>query len=332
MEQPAVQQLFFQHIKSNLPPHLSFVDEIADLLNISHDSVYRRIRGEKPISFEEIQRLSAHFKISLDQFLHLESDSFIFTGKLSDNSRISFEQYLKNVVQNLQYIQGFEQKHLFFLIKDLPWTSFCQVPELGSFKFFVWMKSILYYEELKGKKFSLKNANTEFDALAKKIVRLYNQIPSTEIWNLEGITVTIQQIEYYRESGLFESEEEALIIYQKLEEMVNHIEKQAELGKKFNIGEAISPTAPEFRMFYNELAPGNNTVVADLGKTKITFLNHSVIDFIGTMDERFNNYIYASILNLIHKSTQLSEVGEKERRRFFNGLREKIRVRMKKIE
>ncbi len=48
MDQPSVQQVFFQHIKSNLADHLSMVDEVAELLNISNDSAYRRIRGEKP--------------------------------------------------------------------------------------------------------------------------------------------------------------------------------------------------------------------------------------------------------------------------------------------
>src|SRR4051812_22999193 len=101
MDQPSVQQLFFQHIKTSLPPHLSFVDEIGELLNISNDSAYRRIRGEKPISFEEIQKLSSHYKISLDQFLHLQSDSLIFSGRLAMDQEQFFEQYLKNLLQNL---------------------------------------------------------------------------------------------------------------------------------------------------------------------------------------------------------------------------------------
>jgi hypothetical protein len=77
-------------------------------------------------------------------------------------------------------------------------------------------------------------------------------------------------------------------------------------------------------MFYNELALGDNTVLADLGKIKITYLNHSVIDFISTRDDRFCNQIYQSIKNLISKSTQISTVGEKNRSHFFSSLRAKI--------
>ena len=332
MENPSVQQLFFQHIKNNLPPHLSFVDEIAELLNISNDSAYRRIRAEKPISFEEIQKLSAHYKISLDQFLHLKSDSFIFSGKLIENEDSYYGVYLKNLLENLIFLNGFEYRHLFFLIKDVPWMYFFQIPELSSFKIFLWMKSILHQEGLKGMKFSLgKEYYPEYLDLGKKIFQQYNKIPTTEIWNLEAINVTIQQIEYYRESNIFESANDVIILYDKLEAMINHIEKQAELGKKFGIGETPLSNSPEFNMFYNELALGDNTVFVDLGKMKITFLNHSVINYISTRDERFSNQMYESLINLVRKSTQLSTVGEKNRSRFFNRIRAKIHEQKKTL-
>jgi len=38
------QKELFSHIRNSLPPHVSMVDEIAGLLDISYDSVYRRIR------------------------------------------------------------------------------------------------------------------------------------------------------------------------------------------------------------------------------------------------------------------------------------------------
>ena len=91
MEPVGAQQLFLQHIKSLLPPHLSLVDEVAEVLNISNDSAYRRIRGEKPIALEEIKKLCIHFKISLDKFMHLNSDSVLFTGKLADKTNSEFK-------------------------------------------------------------------------------------------------------------------------------------------------------------------------------------------------------------------------------------------------
>ncbi len=38
----------------------------------------------------------------------------------------------------------------------------------------------------------------------------YNKFPSVEIWNDDSINATIRQIDYYRQSKIFPSEEYAL--------------------------------------------------------------------------------------------------------------------------
>src|ERR1700758_1703583 len=119
MDQPGVQQIFFQHVKSNLAAHLSLVDEVAELLNISNDSAYRRIRGEKPLSFEELKSLCAHYKISLDQLFHLNNNSFLFSGPLTNNQNFGIELYLEHLLQQANYFNSFENRELHYMGKDL---------------------------------------------------------------------------------------------------------------------------------------------------------------------------------------------------------------------
>jgi hypothetical protein len=325
MSSTGIQSLFFQHIKSVLPPHLSLVDEVADLLKISTDSAYRRIRGEKPITLEEMQKLATNYSISIDQFLHLQSDSFIFSGKLTNATGHSFEKWLENVYQQVVFMNSFPQKHMYYLAKDLPLMGQFLVPELIAFKSFFWRKSILHYENMKGEKFSFQNVDPNHIELAKKIVHTYNQIPSTEIWNIESINSTIRQIEFYRDAHVFESEEDIASLYKAVVRLIEHTEKQAELGFKFVMGEGPKTSAAPYNLFNNELQLGDNTVFADLHTVKVTFLNHSVINYVATRDERFNEYMLDCLLNLIKKSTQLSRVGEKERIRFFNRIRDKLK-------
>ena len=320
-----VQQRFFQHIKDNLPAHLSLVDEVATLLNISNDSAYRRIRAEKPISFDELQVLCSHYKISLDQFLHLQSDAIIFNGRVNTNSETIFEDYLKNVQQQFKMMNGYASKHLYVLMKDIPPFVHFQIPELAKFKFYFWMKSILYDERLKKIKFSLDDPRyEEFIPLSKKVIEAYNTIPVTEIWNIESINSSLRQIDFYRQAGMFQDENDIKILYEKMEDLVNHIERQAEMGIKFLIGTEPSPKPATYNMFVNELILGDNTFLAELDNMKLTFLNHSVLYFVATADEQFNNAMFNNLDNLTKKSTQLSSIGEKERLRFFNRLRDKI--------
>lgn len=324
MEQTNAQLLFFQQIKALLPPHISLADEIAQVLGISQDSAYRRIRGEKPISFEDIQKLSARYNISIDQFLHLQSNGFIFSGNLGYVSDNFFEVYLNNMLEQFELVRSFDHKHIYMLPNDIPSFVYFQFPELAAFTFFYYMKSLLNFEEMKDIKFSVKNMNAVHIKLGKKVQESFNHIPSTEIWSIDTINSFLRHISFYRDTHVFESKEDILCLYDKLEDLVTHIEKQAELGLKFNYGKTPDKNSGSFRMFHNDLITGDNCVLAEMGNIKITYINHNLINFMYTRDEGFNNYTQQTFKNAIRKSTQISLIGEKARAHFFELLRKKI--------
>ena len=165
----------------------------------------------------------------------------------------------------------------------------------------------------------------------RKITTLYNQIPVTEIWNAETLNSTLRQIEFYQEAGSFKNPEDIILLYEKVEQLINHVERQADLGAKFNINEKPMDQPPAYRLFVNDLILGDNTFMAEMDSTRITFLNHSVLYFAATRDERFNNAMHNNLQNLMKKSTMISTVGEKERGRFFNRLRNNVHLHMSAI-
>jgi hypothetical protein len=187
------------------------------------------------------------------------------------------------------------------------------------------MRSFLGFRAEQGKKFSFHYPQfEEHNAIGMKIVDVYNSIPTTDIFNTEGINTTLQQIEYYYEAGNLVSKEQAITLFDKMEILVNYIEKQAELGLKFKIGEQPNSGSASYRLFNNELILGDNSLLAEIGDMKVTFLNHSFMHFIATRDEAFNNAMYSHLNNLMQKSTLISTSGERSRVLFFNRLREEI--------
>src|ERR1041385_1154234 len=100
------QTAFFKYLKDSLPAHISLVDEIAELLNISIDSAYRRIRGENTLRFDEIELLAKHYSVSLDQFLGLPQNAIRFKGNFVNRDHFSFENYLKGIVRTLEHINS----------------------------------------------------------------------------------------------------------------------------------------------------------------------------------------------------------------------------------
>src|ERR1700754_1184693 len=101
MEITQTQQLFFNHIKSKIPAHISLVEEVAEILNISNDSAYRRIRGEKPISLDEAHALCSRYQVSIDQLLQINTNAVIFSCDKIDHLSFGFNKYLQFVANSL---------------------------------------------------------------------------------------------------------------------------------------------------------------------------------------------------------------------------------------
>ena len=117
----------------------------------------------------------------------------------------------------------------------------------------------------------------------------------------------------------------------QLEELLNHLELQAEAGKKFLYNQPAANAAAPFAIYINECLIGDNTIYVKGEDRQITFLNHNGLNFIGTQDKIFCDYTFKNLQNIMRKSTHISVVGEKERSMFFNTLREKIYDRKKNI-
>jgi len=327
-----LQQELFQTIKKNIPGHLSATEEIAKVLNVSVDSVYRRMRGEKTISLDELYTLCSHYKISLDSLMNIQTGAFHFEGKLIDSTTFRFDRYLTDMIQNTAYFISFKQKEFYYLCKDIPIFYHFLFRDLAAFKYYFWMKTIFAFPDFKSKKFSFAEYPDELFELGQKALALYNQLPCAEFWNIETINSTIRQIEFYRESQMFRSDEDVLRIYDALENLINHVESQARLGYKFDYYYAEKKLISNYQMYYNEVVSGDNHMVVILDGVKVTLISHTMINYMMTRDVAFNENMYNHVQNLMKRSTQISSVSEKERSRFFRFLRERIHRRKEALK
>ncbi|CAN5381026.1 hypothetical protein BH20BAC1_BH20BAC1_18310 [soil metagenome] len=329
MSAAELQIAFLKQIKNKLPQHLALVDAIAEQLNLSNDSAYRRIRGEKHLSFDEIQILSAHYKISLDSFLHLENDSFIFWGKNINRQTFDFENYLQGIVSQLQYFMTATEKRMYYLNKDIPIFHHFMFPELAAFKCYFWSRYDLDYPRFNKGQFFIEDFIDIFNNTGKKISDLYLKIPSIKIWNLDCINTTIRQIDYYRETQIFQSEEDIKTVYNCLEKLVDYIELQVERGYKFPIGNPEQQDKVKYSVYINEFVLGDNTILVELDGRKMVFLNHNVINYMMTNTQEFIHYTFETLQVLLRKSRLISEISERDRQLFFDTLRERIHERRK---
>jgi hypothetical protein len=149
-----LQQQLFNFIKSS-QPHMSLADELCDLLDISPDSAYRRIRGEKPLTLNELKRICERYHISLDQVLQLQNDAVVFHASGINSPAFLFIDYLKGMLQQFKYMNSFKERQMLYLCKDLPIWQFYLFPEVAVFKTFFWIKTLLNQPEYSHQLFSL---------------------------------------------------------------------------------------------------------------------------------------------------------------------------------
>lgn len=326
-----LQLKIFQHIKTKLPSHVSMADELAKVLDLSTDSAYRRMRGEKPLSVEELYKLCSQFQLSLDQLFNLKSEALVFSGSFIHPASFQFDQYLRSAIQHVKYMSGFKQKKMYYLCKDIPLFHHFHFKEVAAFKHYVWMKGIFNDPQLANKKFSLKDYPDELFELGKKALNIYNEIDSVEIWNLESINSSLRQIDYYHDSGMFADRKEVVLIYEAYEKLITHLDAMADAGFKFNVDESRNECSGSYQMYLNEMVIGDNSILVVLDNTKLGFIIHTVINIMTTTDLRFCDNMYECIQNLMKKSTLISSVSERERSRFFRSLRKRIAGRKQSL-
>lgn len=329
-ETTTIQNTFFQQIKDRLPSHLALVDEIAESLEISNDSAYRRIRGETSLDFEEIAILAAKHGISLDGLTSSNSDTVAFRYQPMDEKEFTFEDFMETALADLKSVQEKEGGAMTYVANDIPFFQLFGVQEVAAFKLFVWTKTILNYAEHQGKKFEISGEMTErAKGLGQQLIETYCNISSTEVFHSGSLDSTLNQIEYYYVSGLFANKNDALILCDKLSALVEHMQRQAELEVKFPFGKELPEGVVEmkrgnYQLYYNEVLHTDNMLLASVGDFKMAYLTNNGHNSLMTTNPRFHDHAKRAIKNLLSKSSLVSGTSEKERNRIFMAYQDKI--------
>ena len=313
----SIQLQFLRKIEDIIPANSSLVYEISDVLDISMDSAYRRIRGETALSIVDVIKLCVHFKISFDSFAHSDLGNVTFNYVILNEYEQCFEEYLNFIISDLKIISSAKESKIIYACQDVPVFHNYKYPELSAFKMFYWMKSIMNIPALQDKKFKSSEISDKFKDTGKQIFELYASIPSVEIWTDTTIASTVKQIGFYWDSGIFSSAEDALIVCRDLKQEITDIQKQAELGGKFISEEMKNFKQENYSVYFSEIELTNNCILVCVGNTKQVYLGHQSFNTMVTSNVSYCNETEQWLNNIIKKSTLISGVSETHRYQFF---------------
>jgi hypothetical protein len=321
-----VQAQFIQLLKESIPANHSLVDEMADLLDVSTDSAYRRIRGETALTIDEVSKICSHYRIPFDQagIKGGKGDSVTFSYNHLSKSSESFEAYLNNILADIRHIKSLGNKEIIFAAEDVPIFHHFSFPKLSAFKIFYWSRSILNTTDMEGKKYEPSAVPQKLMDTVSEIYEMYLQVPSIEIWSEDTLNSTLKQVEYYWDSGLFRNKSDMMDVLDDISEMIKRIEWQAAHSTKFR-GEVPGASSIENYTLYNsELMIGNNCVLIKAGGSRHAYISHNTFNTMVTTNSAFCDETENWLKNIIKKSTLISGVSEKQRFRFFKMMNDKI--------
>lgn len=314
------QKALFEQIKQKVSPSLTLVHEVSEVLGLSYDSTYRRIRGDQFLSFDELLKLSEHYGLSIDQ-LCFKNDSnkvITFDAFLLEPGKYRFKDWINLVLRDMTKIKESKEKKITYSAKDPPIYHYFIIPEIISFKAFLWEKTVYQFPELKEERFSFDYLDADTLAKGEQISRLATKIPTVELWNDDTILLALKQIEYYWVAGLFEKKDDVFNLLDKVEKWILHIKKQAEYGFKFLYNDVPEGIENSYILYETEVVHNDNIILVELGDSISTYIAVNSLNLLRTTNRYYCENVKNYINSIILRSNLISQSGEKERNRLFN--------------
>jgi len=316
-----IQSAFLEQIKGRIPENISFADKLAELLNISRDSAYRRIRGETVLSLDEVKKLCDRFGVSLDALLAPAINTSLFYHRALSTT-YTLEHWLNSLGKNMEVVSGYSQHEMIFAARDMLIFHYFRFSDLSAFKMFFWLKTIIKDPNYVDLSFHPAVVPKEILNACNRIWKFYSMVPSTEIWSEEAINETLKQIEFYHECRFFSDKKEGIHLCDQLLELIKQIKTEAAEGKR---------AGEPFRLYENEILIADNTIFARMDKIRVVYINYNSLNLLTTHQEAFCNKTEKYLDTLIKNSTLISASAEKERNKFFNRMKERIEIFKKKL-
>jgi hypothetical protein len=324
----SIQAEFIKTLKALIPAEISLVDTLSDLLGISTDSVYRRLRCETDFTLEEIYKICGRYYISVDSVFSHKSDTVTCNYTTLTDSEENFEKYLSTLCGQLRSINAFDEKKIIYAAEEMPIMHSFFNKELTAFKLFYWQRSVLNLPSYQGKKFAFDIVAPNLMKLAEEIYAEYMSIPAIEIWTDETILTAVKQVEFYYESGAFASKEDALHILENVKKLAENLNAAAEQEQKISRG---SRPGGSYHLYNSDLVIGTNCIHVMAGGNNFSYISFNTMNSLTTANQVFCREIEHWMKNLIKKSTLISGSAEKQRFQFFRNMHRHIDNSMEKI-
>ncbi|WP_029902190.1 helix-turn-helix domain-containing protein [Prevotella sp. 10(H)] len=306
-------------LNSYFPQTKELAHYLMDILDLSRESAYRRLRSEVPFTFEEVCTVALDLDLSVDKLIGMKNNDIAYFVLKMYNATEPDDIYLEIIQDNIDLMEKFGKNANFKMLSvlnRLPFGFTLRYPELAKF---------YYYKFC----FHLKNGTMDEDfsslQVPKKIeecVQRYMKVSDsmrgdmTMIMDENVFTYMLKEIDYFKRRGLINGEGLAKL-RDALMEIVDLMEA---LAKK-----ATNTVGADIKLYLSSIDVEPSYVYTEYGdKTAIQFYSPSA-EAATCYNPKFCARKKEWIDSLIRYTTLITQCNEMEQISFFNNQRNLIR-------
>jgi hypothetical protein len=225
---------------------------------------------------------------------------------------------MHNIAVRLEGMCGVPNAEIISSALDVPFFHFLPFKELTFFKLFAWTSSV-YPTSEKFEVFASKIETKELLDCYKKIVTCYRSIPSKEIWTKNTTDNFMKLISYHFEMGHFSDIETPLSLCDQFLGLLNILENWTGDGNKGEVGYV------PFHLYLSDVEMENSFNLLKGNDRTSCILKLFTINSLYITDQQFCSETDNWLTHLSHRATLISGSSERERHKFFNSQRQKVR-------
>jgi hypothetical protein len=311
---------------------ISLPDLLAEQFHISLSAAYRRINGETPLTFDELSWLLATYPMSLESTLR--PNTIRYTVPALHAQPQSPGAYLDLIEKDLTVLAAEPTCLIQYMANEIPFFYYLLLPEMAYFKLYMWSFTVWQIEGAATQPFDIEafRKDVNLNNQIKKLIVLYSSVASEEIWNINMLDTTLNQIQYCQDTNRFNDPADALFLVEKLKELTEKLKGIVAASKKLHDHSTNKPIAFN-HIWYNEIFHNNMFIIANLPQAHILYSAFDVPNFIKSIEPAMTHYGTEFFNRTKNLSAQLdSPTNSRQATKFFTRLKQRINQFDLKIE
>lgn len=317
------QQEFFAKLQGKFSDdRAAMIRAIGDQLHVGRDAVYRRLRGETPLTGEEMIALARLYNICLDPVNTSDIPKMHYPDGAVEIT--SEAEYFRDVLMRSEMMAALDDVRVDYATPELPLFYELNTPVLLAYKTYVYGLTTWNFSKWKDVPFRPELIDPEVQQIANRLQRVLYSFPARELWSAGILDITLREIEHGVQVGYLIDDAMVGEMFRELEETIKHMESMTRIGKRFPPGERPAADSPDFRVYHNEMTNTNNVILIRSPQQSVVYTTFVNPNYLFSSDARVINQMQTWFDNLVASSNVLSADTGKYAVTYFKGLRKKV--------